>query len=248
MTAYPAVARCLEGAAGGILLICDHASNAVPPGLDLGVAPGVLDKHVGVDIGAEPLTEALSAALDAPAILATVSRLVIDLHRQPDHPGLIPPVSDGHLIPGNVGVDRFDRIARFYAPYHAALDSTIRRVHPSLLVSIHSFTPRLESVEGSPRPWEIGILSNRDRRAADIALGLLAAKGLVVGDNQPYSGRVLNATLNRHGEARGIASIAIEIRNDLIANGAEVQQWCDILAPILAEIRNRLAREGVVAT
>lgn len=242
------VARFLAGQPGGILLICDHASNAVPPGIDLGVAPALLDKHIGVDIGAESLTEALAATLHAPAVLATVSRLVIDLHRQPDHPGLIPTVSDGHAIPGNEGVDRFDRIARLYAPYHRALEAEIRNTCPTLLASIHSFTPQLETADGPMRPWEIGILSNRDRRAADLALPLLAAQGLVVGDNEPYSGRVLNATLNRHGEARGIASIAIEIRNDLIAHGDGVKRWNDILAPILVEIRNRLAPKGLLAT
>ncbi|WP_010164086.1 N-formylglutamate amidohydrolase [Sphingomonas sp. PAMC 26617] len=242
------VARFLDGDAGGILLICDHASNAVPPGIDLGVAPALLDKHIGVDIGAAPLTEALAATLGAPAVLATVSRLVIDLHRQPDHPGLIPTVSDGHAIPGNDGIDRFERIAHLYAPYHRALEAMIRSTRPTLLVSIHSFTPQLETADGPMRPWEIGILSNRDRRAADLALPLLAARGLVVGDNEPYSGKVLNATLNRHGEARGIASIAIEIRNDRVDDATGVDRWNDILAPILVEIRNRLAPKGVLAT
>lgn len=238
----------LDGAPGGILLLCDHASNVVPAGVELGISPVILDKHVGVDIGTAPLTRALSHALGAPAVLATVSRLVIDLHRQPDHPGLIPQVSDGYPIPGNVEIDRDDRIARFYRPYHRALDETISAVKPTLLAAIHSFTPRLEAGENPLRPWDIGILSNRDRRAADIALPLLRELGLVVGDNEPYSGRVLNATLNRHGEGRGIPGIAIEIRNDLLSDEAGVQRWTDILAPILLEIRNRLAREGRLAT
>jgi len=238
----------LGGAPGGILLICDHASNAVPAGIDLRIDPALLDKHIGVDIGTARLTEALATALGAPAVLATVSRLVIDLHRQPDHPGLIPAVSDGHDIPGNVEADRFDRIARFYQPYHATLNDVIRMVRPNLLASIHSFTPLLEMADGPTRPWDIGILSNRDRRAADLALALLRERGLVVGDNEPYSGRLLNATLNRHGEARGIPSIAIEVRNDLLVDDAGVARWRDILAPILIEIRNRLAQTGAVAT
>ena len=181
-------------------------------------------------------------------MLATVSRLVIDLHRQPDHPGLVPLSSDGHDVPGNAQADRFERIARVHAPYHRTLDQVIRARRPTLLASIHSFTPQLETADGPPRPWEIGILSNRDRRAADLALPLLSARGLVVGDNEPYSGRVLNATLNRHGEARGIPGIAIEVRNDLIAEPVGVQRWTDILAPVLVEIRNRLARTGALAT
>ncbi len=239
--------RFIEGRPGGILLICDHASNAVPDGVELGIDPGLLDKHIAIDIGAAPVTEALAMRLGAPAVLATVSRLVIDLHRQPDHAGLMPQVSDGHAIPGNAAADRTERIARFHAPYHRALAATAREQRPTLLASIHSFTPQLEQ-GGEGRPWQIGILSNRDRRAAELAVSLLREAGIPTGDNQPYSGRMLNATLNRHGEANGIASLAIEIRNDLIADDTGVARWSDILAPILETIRNSLAQKGPVAT
>jgi predicted N-formylglutamate amidohydrolase len=238
----------LLGKPGGILLICDHASKTVPDGVNLGIDAALLEKHIAIDIGAAPLTHALATRLEAPAILATVSRLVIDLHRQPDHPSLIPAVSDGHLIPGNERVDRFDRIARFHAPYHRAIASLIRYGRPNLLASIHSFTPRLESSGAGDRPWQAGILSNRDRRAADLAVALLEKAGIVTGDNQPYSGRILNATLNRHGEATGIPSLAIEIRNDLISDGTGVGRWTDILAPILVEISNILASRRPSAT
>lgn len=234
----------LAGAPGGILLLCDHASNGVPPGIDLGIAPDLLGKHIAIDIGSAALTEALAAALGAPAILATVSRLVIDLNRPVNHPGLIPPTSDGHVIPGNAAADRTERIARFHRPYHEALAAEIVAMRPTLLAAIHSFTPRLESGDGAQRPWQIGILSNTDRRAADIALSLLAAQGLAPGDNEPYSGQLLNATLDRHGEGNGIASLSIEIRNDLIADAAGVSHWTAILAPILTEISNRLAPQG----
>jgi predicted N-formylglutamate amidohydrolase len=233
---------------GGILLICDHASNLVPAGINLGIDAALLDKHIAIDIGAAPLTRALAARLQAPAILATASRIVIDLHRQPDHPSLIPATSDGHAIPGNEAVDRLDRISRFHAPYHRAIAALIRTEQPSLLASIHSFTPRLESDGAGERPWQAGILSNRDRRAADLAVRLLSEAGIVTGDNQPYSGRILNATLNRHGEAAGIPSLAIEIRNDLIRDSAGVARWTDILAPILVEISNILASRRPSAT
>ena len=98
------------------------------------------------------------------------------------------------------------------------------------------------------RPWEAGILYNRDRRAADLAVAMLRAAGIATGDNEPYSGRVLNATLNRHGEAAGIPSLAIEIRNDLIRDEPGVARWTDILALLLVDIRNSLARKGPPAT
>jgi predicted N-formylglutamate amidohydrolase len=226
--------------ANDVLLLCDHASNQVPEGIELGVRPEQLDLHIALDIGAEPLTRALAARLEAPAILATVSRLVIDLHRETEHPDLIPSMSDGHVIPGNALPDRVARIERFHRPYHEALAALIEQSRPSLLAAIHSFTPRLMTAD-TDRPWEVGILYNRDDRAARIAIELLRAEGLKTGDNQPYSGKLLNATLNRHGEGRGIPYLAIEVRNDLISDAAGVARWTDILARVISETRNRVA-------
>jgi predicted N-formylglutamate amidohydrolase len=229
-------AEILEGTAQDVLLLCDHASNAVPGDIDLGIAPELLDLHIGVDIGAGSVTRALSAQLGAPAILATVSRLVIDLHRETDHAGLIPLRSDGHLVPGNAHADRFDRIARFHAPYHRLIRDRVRTRRPKLILSIHSFTPRLEH-GGTDRPWEIGVLYNRDDRAARPAIDFFRAQGLPTGDNEPYSGRLLNATLNRHAEGQGIPSVALEIRNDLIRDAAGAARWSGILAELARLLR-----------
>ena len=239
--------RILPGGASDILLLCDHASNAIPPGIDLGIAETLLTKHIAVDIGAEAVTEYLAKILDCRAIIATASRLVIDLNRPLDHPGLIPRESDGHVIPGNAAPDKEARIATVYRPYHAAIETTVEQATPFLIAEIHSFTPRLETT-GTLRPWQIGILSNTDRRAADLALAWLTAKGLKPGDNQPYSGQSLNATLDRHGEGRGIASLSIELRNDLIADDAGVGHWSQILASMLTHVSNGLASNRGFAT
>ena len=241
------VARVIDGGAD-VLILCDHASSTVPADIDLGIDPALLSKHIAVDIGAAAVSEALATLLDAPAILATVSRLVIDLNREPDRHGLIPDVSDGHAIHGNGTIDRAERIARFHAPYHRLIAATIRARRPGLLLSIHSFTPRLEQHDGNDRPWEIGILYNRDARAARIGIGLLEAAGVVTGDNEPYSGRILNATMNRHAEGNGIPYLGIEIRNDLIGDPAGVAHWAQLLAGIVKEARNRLAQTGPLAT
>lgn len=234
-----------ERIAGGgpLLLLCDHASDHVPADINLGIDPALLGKHIAVDIGAGPLTRALAARLRCPALLGTVSRLVIDLHRQADHPGLIPPVSDGHVIPGNADPDRAGRIARFHGPYHRAIDAEVRATRPKLILAIHSFTPRLEAGNAPQRRWEVGILYNRDTRAARLALDWLRAQGLTVGDQEPYSGRVLNATLNRHAEANGIPSCAIEVRNDLIRDAAGVARWADLLAAMARALAAGLALE-----
>lgn len=231
-----APAEIVEGERQDILLLCDHASNMVPPDIDLGIAPELLDLHIAVDIGAAAVTRGLAARLDTPAILATLSRLVIDLHREPDHVGLIPHRSDGHWIPGNDPVDRAARIARFHAPYHRLLARRIRAQRPKLILSIHSFTPCLEH-GGTPRPWQVGVLYNRDARAARPTIDWLRAQGFETGDNEPYSGRLLNATLNRHAEANGIPSVAIEIRNDLIRDAAGVERWVDALAGLADHLR-----------
>lgn len=241
------VAQVIDGAAN-VLILCDHASSAVPPDIDLGIDPDLLTKHIAVDIGAAGVSEAVAAQLDAPAILATVSRLVIDLNREPDRLGLIPHSSDGHSIPGNDDVDRAARIARFHAPYHRLIAATIRAKRPKLIVSVHSFTPRLEQHDGADRPWEIGILYNRDARAARIGIELFGAAGVVTGDNEPYSGRILNATMNRHAEGNGIPYLGVEIRNDLISDAAGVAHWARLLAGIVKDARNRLAQMGFPAT
>jgi predicted N-formylglutamate amidohydrolase len=228
-------AEILEGAARDVLLLCDHASNAVPADIDLGIDPALLDKHIAIDIGAAAVTRALAARLGCPAILATVSRLVIDLHREPDHVGLIPHRSDGHPVPGNETVDKAARIARFHAPYHRILRDRIRTQRPRLILSIHSFTPCLEH-GGTDRPWQVGVLYNRDVRAARPTVAFLEGRGFVTGDNEPYSGRLLNATLNRHAEGQGIPSAAIEIRNDLIREDAGVEEWAGVLADLAGHL------------
>lgn len=225
--------------ASGLLLIADHASNHVPGDIDLGVPAAVMREHVAIDIGVDPLGRALCAALGCPGVLGGVSRLVIDLNREADAAGLIPATSDGHVIPGNVDADREGRITRFWNPYHDDIAARIVANRPLLLISLHSFTPRLASAP-EPRPWQVGILYNQDERAARIALPLLEAAGLVTGDNLPYSGKVLNATMNRHGEANGIPYLGIEVRQDLIDSPAGVEKWAAILAPVIAETRDLL--------
>jgi predicted N-formylglutamate amidohydrolase len=230
-------------AATGLLLIADHASNRVPADIELGVAAERMREHVAIDIGVDPLGRALCAELGCPAVLAAVSRLVIDLNREEDAPGLIPASSDGSVVPGNAGLDdagRQARIARFWRPYHDRIAALIDAGRPRLLVSLHSFTPRLASAPEEARPWQIGVLYNQDERAARIAIPLLEAAGVVTGDNLPYSGKVLNATMNRHGEANGIAYLGLEVRQDLIGDAAGVAHWCAVLAPVIRATRDLL--------
>lgn len=226
-----------------ILLVADHASDAVPPGIDLGIDAAVMRTHIAVDIGVAPLTTALAGRLGATAVLGEVSRLVIDLNREPESLGLVPAHSDGIVIPGNHGLEphgRDARIAAFHQPYHERLSALIEAAPPALIVSVHSFTPALSSRD-EPRPWPIGILYNEDDRAARTALPLLRAAGLDAGDNQPYSGRDLNYTMNRHAEARGLPYLGIEVRQDGLADATGVERWAGVLAPVIMACVTRLS-------
>jgi predicted N-formylglutamate amidohydrolase len=234
----------IVGAPGtDLLLIADHASNRLPEGADLGVPAALMDQHVAIDIGAAPLARALSASIGCAGVLGGVSRLLIDLNREEDAAGLIPASSDGHLIPGNAALSEKQRAARisaFWSPYHRHIADLILAMAPKLLISLHSFTPYLATCD-KPRPWQIGILYNQDDRAARLALPLLEQAGIVAGDNLPYSGKVLNATMNRHGEANRIPYLGIEVRQDLIADDEGVARWCGRLAPIIQAVRQGLA-------
>jgi predicted N-formylglutamate amidohydrolase len=230
------------GSAGAnIVIIADHASNRVPPEIDLGISAEDLGKHIAIDLGVASVTRALCAALGCGAVLAGVSRLVIDFNREEDSPGLVPLVSDGIAIPGNADVDVEARLSAYYRPYHAAVSRTLDSIDRPFILSLHSFTPRLATRPDEQRPWDIGILYNTDDSAARLAIPMLAQAGLLVGDQLPYSGAVLNATMNMHAEARGIAYLGVEMRQDLVGDDAGVRRMADALAPVLLHCSNRLA-------
>jgi predicted N-formylglutamate amidohydrolase len=223
---------------GGILVVADHASNRVPDDIDLGIDPALLDQHIAIDIGVAGVSERLAERPGFAAFLAQVSRLVCDFNRDEGAPAIIPIASDGHAIPGNSlsHAAHEARLDRFFRPYHAALARALEETPPALILSLHSFTPRLASDPGQQRPWQVGVLYNEDDRAARIAIPLLAAEGLIVGDQQPYSGRLLNATMNRHAEADGRPYLGIEIRQDQIADAAGQAVWAERLARVCGRV------------
>lgn len=230
-----------------LLLICDHASRAVPRALDhLGLADADLMRHIGWDIGAAEVTRLLGSHLDAPAVLAGYSRLVIDCNRGLGDPTSMPAQSDGVLVPGNVGLTpgaRSARIASCFRPYHDAIASQLagfaeRGIVP-VVFSIHSFTPVMN---GKERPWHIGVLWDKDPRVAVPLIAELAAadRRRVVGDNEPYSAREpAGYTVRMHAETAGLPHAAVEIRQDLIDTPAGAAFWAEALAaalkPILAK-------------
>ena len=218
---------------GGILVVSDHASSRVPTDIDLGIAPALLNQHIAVDLGVAGVAEAMAQRPGIAAILGNVSRLVCDFNRDEHQPAVVPIASDGHAVPGNAldHAGHQARIERFFNPYHNALAQLLDDIPQALILSLHSFTPRL-ATNAEPRPWQVGVLYNQDDRAARIAIPLLEREGLVVGDQQPYSGKLLNATMNRHAEAEGRPYLGIEVRQDQIATAAQQTEWAERLARI----------------
>ncbi|HAF40798.1 MAG TPA: N-formylglutamate amidohydrolase [Sphingobium sp.] len=231
----------IDGGDLDLLIVADHASAHVPGDIHLGIDPALLEAHIAIDIGVAEVSGLLAAQLGCTAILGAVSRLVIDLNREEDAPGLLPVMSDGHAIPGNRDADLPERMLRFHHPYHHQLGRILDEMTSPFILSVHSFTPRLASDPEQERPWDIGILYNQDDRAARIAIPLLEAAGLKVGDQLPYSGQLLNATMNRHAEANGIPYLGIEMRQDLVSDAAGQRRFAEIIGPIALDCRSRLA-------
>jgi predicted N-formylglutamate amidohydrolase len=227
------------------LISCDHATNFVPDwvgGGSLGIAQADMERHIAYDVGAAGLTRHLAERLDAPAILSNFSRLVIDPNRGEDDPTLVMKLYDGTIIPANRNVDAAEtelRLERLYRPYHAAFGALAGRRADTVICAVHSFTPCLRG--RAPRPWPVGVLySHRDTRLALPLIAALAAEGLNVGDNEPYSGHLDGDAVDRHALTPGRANVLIEVRNDLISHEDGQIEWADRLAPVL----NHVLRES----
>jgi predicted N-formylglutamate amidohydrolase len=208
----------------------------------LGLPPGELERHIAWDPGALELARRLSDLLDAPLVHATVSRLVLDVNRDPTHPGSVVWRSEDTDIPGNHEIsaeDRTRRVQSIYEPYHRTLDGVIERSvarNPTpQIVSIHSFTPIYRNEQ---RPWHIGVLSGDDKRLSQPLLELLRADGeFNVGDNQPYAPTDgVYHTLGRHCASRGLRSVLLELRSDTISAEESRRQWAERLERALRAI------------
>jgi predicted N-formylglutamate amidohydrolase len=244
-----------ELGAAPALIVCDHASRAFPRALArLGLPEFATWRHVAWDIGAAELSRGLSAELGAPAVLAGYSRLVVDCNRSPDSAEAFRTVSDGHEVPGNrdlTELERRRRLAWLFDPYHDAIGAMLgafraRGVVP-MLVSVHTFTP---SLDGQRRPWHVGVLWDGDEASArHLIKRLRAESGLMVGDNQPYSGKhPADYTVHRHAVAAGLPHVCLEIRQDQFDSPAGTERWvrrlARLLGPMLEDPALRRLRSG----
>jgi predicted N-formylglutamate amidohydrolase len=231
-----------EGGKSPFLLVADHAGNLIPRALGrLGIAEGDCQRHIAWDIGIAGLGRLLANALDATLIQQNYSRLVIDCNRPLDAATSITEFSEHTVIPANAGLDEANKAARaleIFWPYHDRIEVELNRRHeagrPAALIALHSFTPVFE---GAARPWHAGVLYNRDPGFAHLLMApLKCIEGLVVGDNEPYSVTdALDYTIPIHGERRGLHHVAIEIRQDSIAEDNGQRAWGTLLARLLPQ-------------
>jgi predicted N-formylglutamate amidohydrolase len=226
-----------------VLLVADHASPFFPAAMNqLGLADWVLERHVAWDIGSDQLTRYLADALDAQAVLAGFSRLIVDPNRKLDDPTAFVQVSDGIAIPGNLDLDEEQkalRVQSFFQPYHGAIAARLERFRSRGLVpafiSVHTCTPVFDRVV---RPWHVGVMWDRDPRiAVPLMEHLRGMEGVCIGDNEPYSGRhPHDFTIDFHAEPAGLPHVGIEVRQDLVADDRGASMWAEILAQALRPI------------
>jgi predicted N-formylglutamate amidohydrolase len=241
-----------ESGRSPFLIVADHAGNLMPRALNrLGVSAAECARHIAWDIGIAAVSRHVADTLDATLIQQNYSRLIIDCNRTPGSETSMPEISELTAVPGNVALserEKATRVREIFTPYHDAIESELDRRRqtgrPSALIAMHSFTP---VYMGVARPWQVGVLYNHDPSFAHLMIAVLNREDrLVVGDNEPYS--VTDAsdyTIPVHGERRHLHHVAIEIRQDLIADDNGQRAWAALLARLLPRAyRELLAAEA----
>ena len=227
----------------GLVVICDHASNVIPPELkDLGLSAPDLQRHIAWDIGAAQVAAQLATRFKAPAIFAGISRLVIDCNRDPGDTAAIPLEVDKTPIPGNANLtvwQRAERMSRWFVPYHNAIEammtSALATVRDPVLLSVHSMTAELN---GQIRTWPIALSSHEDKRLSKPMLAALRKRiGFLVGDNEPYGlDPAEDYSVPAHAMRRGLRHLQVEFRQDLVASEAGAAKWASVFGDALSEV------------
>ena len=208
-----------------------------------------MNTHIAYDIGAKEVAIHLSRILNCPLVMSDFSRLLIDPNRGVDDPTLVMKISDDKIIEGNKNIHNFNesveknkRIENYYNTYHDKVSGLIKQKidnqkYPAI-ISIHSFTPFWKNKK---RDIDIGILWDNDERLPDIFFKYFKENrpDLIIGDNQPYTGRLKNDTIYKHATVNGLSNILIEIRQDLITKKSDQKHFAEILSkPLLLNSDN----------
>jgi predicted N-formylglutamate amidohydrolase len=235
----PAYTLSREDSDHPLMLVCEHASRFIPAGLnDLGLSDEAAREHIAWDIGALALAEGLSRALGTTLLAANYSRLLVDLNRPRQAPDSIPVQSEIYQVPGNRDLNEATREYRrqsLFEPFHSRLtdliDERVAQGRTVRVVGIHSFTP---VYHGQPRALEVGVLFGKGGEYAQRLIDGLSQHPLKVAGNEPYKINPLgDMTVPVHGDARGLESVLIEVRNDLLRTPEDVRRFTEYLAPLL---------------
>jgi predicted N-formylglutamate amidohydrolase len=223
-----------------VLLVADHASPFFPAAMNqLGLADWVVERHVAWDIGSDKLARFLADELDAQAVLAGFSRLIVDPNRKLDDPSAFAEISVGIAIPGNMDLteEKKDlRVQSFFKPYHDKITSRLNHFSDNgivpAMIAVHTCSPVFDQVV---RPWHIGIMWDMDPRIPKPLMQRLEQMdGICIGDNEPYSGRhPHDFTIDHHAEPAGLPHVGIEVRQDLVSTEDGARKWAGILAEAL---------------
>ena len=238
-----------------ILITGDHAGNSVPSAMNgMGLSESELERHIAWDIGAAGIARKLGRKMEATAVLAVYSRLLIDPNRPLGDPQCVPTDSDGTPIPANINISDSnieERANAFYWPYHRSTDEHISRLRRAglipAIIAVHTFTPALNAAGELLRPWHVGILYSRDERLPRPLINALKAeKGIIVGDNEPYSGVTHGYAIKVHGLAHGLPHVELEIRQDLVVDEKGQEKWASLFARILRPIVGQASLNCIV--
>lgn len=223
------------GGTAPVVVSCEHASAELPDGWSWPEEDRwLLGTHWSYDIGAADLARDLAAALGCPAVLAGFSRLLIDPNRDLDKPTLYRLTAEGrpiHLNAGLTDAERARRLDTLYRPYHRRLSEAVAARPGALLVAMHTFTP---VYEGEARHLEVGVLFDHDEALGVHIADALAAGGLHVRLNEPYSGRHgMMFAAQSHADAHGRAAVELEVRQDLAGSPPWRRRFTGALARAL---------------
>ncbi len=225
-------------ASAPLLLLCEHASNFIPPQFEnLQLSDDALNSHIAFDIGALELAREVGLLLDAPLISTTVSRLVYDCNRPFAAEGAIPEKSEVFQVPGNANLSETEarsRYEKYYLPFESSISERLSLfAETPLLITIHSFTPVYQAVK---RTVDIGIISSRDSRLSDQIIHIAPLHtGLSVKANQPYGPEDhVTHTLDLHGNGNTLLNAMIEVKNDLLDSAEASHEIALTLAALIS--------------
>ena len=228
-----------------LLVTCEHGGNRVPAAYRalMSELQALLPTHRGLDLGALGLARELAAAFEAPLVVSTVTRLLVDLNRSEGHATL-------HAAPvwRAPAPLREAILDQYYRPYRAEVlahvGAACARGRRVVHIGSHSFTPVLD---GDVRRADVGLLYD-PARAGEVALCQRWQAALVALDpacrvrrNYPYQGRNdgHTRTLRRLFPPAAYVGVELEVNQAVVLGPA--RRWAALRVALIESLRVALA-------